>query len=470
MNIRFCGAARTVTGSSHLISVKDKKILLDCGLYQGKREESFRMNKNFLFEPSELDGVILSHAHIDHAGNIPTLVKKGFSNTIYSTPATYDLCSIMLIDSAYVQEKDVEFVNKRRLKKGEPLFNPLYKTEEAKKSLEYFKTSSYRSEFSVNGLDDIRIKLFDAGHILGSSMIRLEIPENGRTVTVGFTGDLGRKNLPILKDPDFMGDVDYLIIESTYGGILHEDAETISKSLTETILDALSLGGKIIVPSFSVGRTQELVYEITKLTAAGKIPRFPVFVDSPLSVNATEVFKMHPECFDDETYELIAKGINVFGMDNVAYISDVEDSKKLNESSQTMMIISASGMCEAGRILHHLANNIGNPKNTVMIIGYMGANTLGRELIKASDKKGYKVRIFGDEHTVKAKIKTINAFSAHADNDELIDYVKLFNRKKLRKIFLVHGEPPQQENLKANLEKEGFSNIFIPERGDSFEI
>jgi len=394
MKVKFCGADKTVTGSQHLLEINGKKILLDCGMSQGKREESFQMNRKFLFNPEEIHCVILSHAHIDHAGNLPTLSAKGFKGSIYATPATRDLCAIMLLDSAFIQEKDVEYVNKRRAKKNQPLFNPLYTVENAKQAIELFKSVSYNNTFTLDGVgDNVKVTFYDAGHILGSASIVLEVTENGKTIKLGFTGDLGRKNLPILKDPEFMGNVDYLISESTYGGLYHVPADKIEAELLNTISEAVQSGGKIIVPSFSVGRTQEIVYEISKMTAAGKLPHFPVYVDSPLSVNATEVFKLHPECFDEETYELLASGVNIFGFENIKYITKVEDSKKLNSIKGTAMIISASGMCEAGRILHHLENNIGDAKNTIMIIGYMAEHTLGRELIKASDKPGYIVKI-----------------------------------------------------------------------------
>lgn len=471
MRIKFCGAAGTVTGSQHLLEINGKKILLDCGMFQGKREESFQMNRKFLYDPKEIHAVVLSHAHIDHAGNLPTLSLKGFTGDVYATPATRDLCSIMLLDSAFIQEKDVEFVNKRREKKNQELFNPLYTVENARQIITQFKTVPYNKTFRIDGLGDaVKVTFVDAGHILGSASVVLEIAENGRTFKLGFTGDLGRNNLPILKDPEFMGDVDYLITESTYGGLYHEPASKIEQGLLDTVIEALSTNGKIIVPSFSVGRTQELVYEISKMRAAGKLPDFPVYVDSPLSVNATEIFKLHPECFDEETYKLLASGVDVFGSENVDYIRKVEDSKKLNGIKGTAMIISASGMCEAGRILHHLANNVENAKNTIMIIGYMGEHTLGRELIKASDKPGYVVKIFGEEHVVKARVRILNSFSAHADSGELLDYLKKFDREKLKKIFLVHGESLQQSNLHTILNSNGFRNIIIPERGNEFEI
>ena len=412
MKINFCGADQTVTGSQHLLEVNGKKILLDCGMFQGKREEAYQMNRKFLYNPSELDAVILSHAHIDHAGNLPTLFVKGFNKSIYCTPATRDLCSIMLQDSAYIQEKDTAFVNKKKEKRGEQLFNPLYKIEDARAVLKNFKAVDYDNKFYIDEVgESIKVMFIEAGHILGSAQVILEISEGDKKYSLCFTGDLGRRNLPILKDPDFPGDVDYLITESTYGNRLHDDASLIESQLVTEINEALMKGGKIIVPSFAVGRAQELIYELSNLFAKKLVPEFPIFVDSPLTVNATEVFKLHPECFDSETNELIHSGTNIFGLNSVQYISDVEDSKKLNSFNGTCMIISASGMCEAGRILHHLANNIQDNRNTILIIGYMAANTLGRRLIDLKDLPGSKVKIFGDVYKIRAKIKVLNAFS-----------------------------------------------------------
>ncbi|MBI5404247.1 MAG: MBL fold metallo-hydrolase [Ignavibacteriae bacterium] len=471
MKIQFCGAAQTVTGSQHLLEINGKKILLDCGMSQGKREESFQINRHFLFDPAELHCVILSHAHIDHAGNLPTLYAKGFTGRIYCTSATRDLCSIMLQDSAYIQEKDTEFVNKRRAKRHEPLFNPLYTIEDARGVLECFEAFPYNKKIFIDGLDNkVEVTFIEAGHILGSSQVLLDIEENGKKFILGFTGDLGRYHLPILKDPDFLGNVDILLSESTYGGRTHHNAEMIESELEATVKEAIEAGGKIIVPSFSVGRTQELVYALTELETAGKIPKFPIFVDSPLTVNATDVFKLHPECFDKETSDYLASGVNVFGLDNVEYIKDVNDSKKLNEFKGTCMIISASGMCEAGRILHHLANNISNNKNVIMIIGFMAENTLGRRIVEAKDTPGTKVKIFGEEHKVKAKIRVLNAFSGHADQNELIAYLNKFDKNILKKLFLVHGELEGQKILEGELRKSGFKNIFIPKRGEGYNI
>ena len=471
MKIKFCGAAQSVTGSQHLLTINGKKILLDCGMFQGKREESFKMNRHFIYEPSSVSAVILSHAHIDHAGNLPTLRTKGYGGNIYCTTATRDLCSIMLQDSAYIQEKDIEFVNKKRAKQHLPLFNPLYKIQDAIDVLKQFRSFNYEQEFSPDvAKDELTVKFSDAGHILGSAQVVLTVRQNGKDIKIGYTGDLGRKNLPILKDPSFMGDVDYLLMESTYGARFHENADMMTQELIGVLKEAVAMKSKIIVPSFSVGRTQELIYEMTKLFEQKIIPEIPVFVDSPLTVNATEIFKLHPECFDTETSTLLANGVDVFGLDNVLYIKDVEESKKLNSVKGPCMIVSASGMCEAGRILHHLANNIENPNAMIMVIGYMAQNTLGRRIVDLKDTPGSKVKIFGEEHKLNAKVRVLNAFSAHADQKELVEYVNQFDKSKLKKIFLVHGENSQQITLKGVLEQNGFNNIFIPALGDEFEL
>ncbi|HLT23503.1 MAG TPA: MBL fold metallo-hydrolase [Ignavibacteria bacterium] len=471
MKLKFCGADRTVTGSQHLLEINGKKILLDCGLYQGRREEAYQINKNFLFDPSELHCVVLSHAHIDHSGNLPTLYRKGFNRNVYSTPATRDLCAIMLQDSAFLQEKDVEYVNKKRLKKGESKFNPLYTIADVRPVMENFKAMPYNNKFYIDGLDGkVGVTFIDAGHILGSAQVILNLEEKGKKIRFGFTGDLGRPNLPILKDPAPMGDVDYLISESTYGGRIHDKSTEMNSQLAEVINNAVKDGGKIIVPAFSVGRTQEIVYALKELFEANAIPRIPIFVDSPLSVNATEVFKLHPDCFDEETSELIASGVDIFGSGNVTYIRSVEQSKKLNNFNEPCMIISASGMCEGGRILHHLKNNVENYKTTILIIGFMAEHTLGRRLVEARDEENPKVKIFGDTHEVNAKIVILNSFSAHADRNELLDYFDKFDRDRMKSVFLVHGEIDQQEALKEGLTGKGFRNIMIPEKGQEVEL
>ncbi|MBE2227441.1 MAG: MBL fold metallo-hydrolase [Ignavibacteria bacterium] len=471
MKIKFCGAAQTVTGSQHLLEISGKKVLLDCGLYQGKREEAYNINKHFLFDPKELDAVVLSHAHIDHSGLLPGLYKAGFRGDVYATPATRDLCAIMLQDSAHIQTRDIEFVNKKKIKNGEKLFKPLYGYEEVRGIMQQFKCMPYRRKFNLNGFGgNVQVTYFDAGHILGSAQVRLDIIENGKNIKFGFTGDIGRPHLPILRDPEHMGDVDFMISESTYGGRVHDKASDMDDQFAKVILEALQRGGKIIVPAFSVGRTQELVYSLSKLFAKGIIPKFPIFVDSPLSTNVSEIFKLHPECFDSETAELISRGVDVFGFQNLTYIKDAEDSKKLNYFKGSCMIISASGMAESGRIVHHLRNNISSEKNTILIVGFMAPHTLGRRIVEAEGKHGMFVRIFGEEHAVNAKIYVLNSFSAHADRDELRDYFGKFTKGTLQKVFLVHGDLDQQEALKGMLNEMNYKDVDIPAKGDEVQL
>ena len=471
MKIKFCGADRTVTGSQHLLEVNGKKILLDCGMFQGKREEAYDINKSFLFEPADIDCVILSHAHIDHSGNLPSLIRKGFIGDIYSTTATRDLCSIMLQDSAHIQERDVEFVNKKRAKKGEYLFEPLYNFDDVRNVMKLFKASSYNKSYYLDGFEDkISVTFYDAGHILGSAQVVLDIQENGKKFKLGFTGDLGRPNLPILKDPEFMGNVNYLLSESTYGGRLHDKAVDIDSQLEKALKDAISQGGKIIIPAFSVGRTQEIVYSLSKMFDKNILPKIPIFIDSPLSTNVSDVFKIHHECFDKETSELLTRGVDVFGFSNLTYIKDVEESKNLNNFKGACVIISASGMCEAGRVLHHLANNIEDERSTILIVGYMAENTLRKRLVESKDDSNAVVRIFGDEYRVKAKIVVLNSFSAHADENELLNYFTQFDKSNIEKIFLVHGDYNQQLVFQDALKKNGFKNISIPEKGNEVQL
>lgn len=471
MKIKFCGADRTVTGSQHLLEVNGKKILLDCGLYQGIREEAYQINKSFLFDPAEIHCVILSHAHIDHSGNLPSLFAKGFNGSIYSTSATRDLCSIMLADSAHIQVKDTEYVNKKRARKNLPPFHPLYKMEDAQNVLKNFKTVSYRRKFYVEGMNEkICVEYFDAGHILGAAMMVLEIEEGGRKFKFAFSGDIGRPGLPILKDPEFIGNVDFIISESTYGGRVHDKTNMMDDQLGAVIKESLTRGGKVIIPAFSVGRTQEIIYSLSKLFDRGEIPRIPIFIDSPLSTKATDIFKLHPECYDEEFAKMILNGIEIFELPNVHYITHVEDSKKLNFIHEPCIIISASGMAESGRILHHLKNNIEDPNATVLIVGFMAEHTLGRRLIESRNEENAMVRIFGDEYYVHAKVVVLNSFSAHADRDELLAYFNQFDRNQLQKIFLVHGEPDMQEAFKDGLKSINFKDIEIPFKGQEFEV
>ncbi|MBP9211375.1 MAG: MBL fold metallo-hydrolase [Bacteroidetes bacterium] len=463
MELQFIGAARTVTGSMHLVRANGKQILLDCGMFQGCRADTYERNKNFPFDASSIDAVVLSHAHIDHAGNLPNLVKNGFRGNIYCTPATADLCRIMLMDSGHIQEKDVEFVNKRRKKKHLPPIEPLYTTEDVEPMLELLVEVPYRAEFEV--LEGVKAIYHDAGHILGSASVHLTITEKGKQpFHLGFSGDVGRPNLPILRDPEFMGNVDALICESTYGGKLHAPAEESSQKLLDVVKRTMERGGKIIVPAFSVGRTQDLVYQLNDLKNRGLLPDIPVFVDSPLSMKATEIFRKHPECFDDETNRILKTDDDVFGFERLHFIRDAEESKTLNDRKGSCMIIAASGMCEAGRIVHHLANNIENPDNTVMIVGYQAEHTLGRKIVERQPE----VSIFGEVRRLNCEVTVMNNFSAHADNNELLGFVEPMDRSKLKNIFLVHGDLDRAERFSASLKEHRFQRVDIPERLQTF--
>lgn len=403
--------------------------------------------------------MVLGHAHLDHSGNIPTLVKNGYQNTIYSTFATRDLCLAMLKDSAHLQEKDAEYLNKKNQGLAGPLVSPLYTVDEAERSLELFKGVGYYRFFYVTS--NIRVTFVDAGHVLGSALTFMEIFENGRKVRLLYAVDLGRKNLPILRDPVQVKDIDYLILESTYGNHLHDDFSTTSDKLASVINQTFQRGGKILVPAFALERTQELIYLLYLLEKENRIPKLPVYVDSPLAVNITEIFKLHPECFDKETKALLEKEEDPFGLKRITYITESEDSKKLNNLQEPCMIIAGSGMCEGGRILHHLKNNIEDPKNTVLVVGYMAENTLGRKIAE----KYPKIRIFGEEYSLKSEVVVLHSFSAHADKIELLQYVEQAE-KNLRGIFLVHGEEKESQALKESIEELGIQNVFIPDRGE----
>ncbi len=463
MIIEFLGAARTVTGSMHLLHLNGSRVLLDCGLFQGRRAEANERNRNFPFDPKSIDALVLSHAHIDHSGNIPNLVKQGFRGPIYCTPATRDLCEIMLADSGFIQEKDAEFINKK-LKYGEPHVEPLYTQKDVVTAMKLFRSVSYDTEFAV--VQNVAASYVDAGHILGSASVQLKIKHNGTIKTLGFTGDLGPKNLPIVRDPVFLGNVETLISESTYGGTIHDPPEVKKEQLYNSILRTVERGGKIIVPAFSVGRTQDIVFALHTLFDEGKLPRIPIFVDSPLAVNATEIFKKHPECFDEETYQHIAEHHDPFGLNQLTYIRSAEQSKKLNELNKPCMIIAASGMCEAGRILHHLANNIENPRNTILIVGYQAEHTLGKKLVDKQEE----VKIFGTIYKRNAEIIVHNSFSAHADGNDLLTYIAQFDKNQLQQIFLVHGEYERQLALQRELKEQANSGVVIPVRGEKFEV
>jgi metallo-beta-lactamase family protein len=451
------GAAEEVTGSKHFLRVDGSLLMIDCGAFQGRRAEADEKNRNWNFRAGEVDSVILTHAHFDHCGLLPLLRRKGFDGAVWSTPATRDLADLVMMDSAHIQAKDLEFLRKKAAKKGERFEKePLYADRDVLASLESFVTVSYRRRFSP--FDGVWATFYDAGHILGSAVVRLEIGTGGETLRVGFTGDLGRRGLPIIKDPEPIPPVDYLVLESTYGNRTHDAIGTAGEKLAEVVNRTAGRGGKIVIPAFAVERTQELVFILHLLQDAGKIPKIPTFVDSPMAVNATSIFRVHPECYDEETRKaFVDHHENPFGWGELRYVTSTEGSKALNGAKGPAVIISSSGMCESGRILHHLANTIEDPRNTVLIVGFMAQNTLGRRILERVPE----VRIFGDLYKLKAEVAVLNAFSAHADADEILEYVKRLDRSRLRGIFLVHGEPDAQSGLKARLETGGYKTRVV---------
>lgn len=466
MKLQFLGAARTVTGSMHLLEVNGSRILLDCGLYQGPRQESFDRNRSLPFEAGTVDAMILSHAHIDHSGNIPVLVRSGFTGDIFTTAASRDLCAAMLRDSAHIQEEDAEYVNKKRAKQGLPPIEPLYTIEDAERSLNSFVGLGYNRPLQI--VPGITLTLYDAGHILGSAIVVLDVEEGGQKRRLVFTGDLGRKGMPILRDPQVVDKANYLIIESTYGDRLHDPIESTDQALRSVIVETYQRGGKVIVPAFAVGRTQELVYALHRLMAARKLPSLPIFVDSPLAVNVTEVFRLHPECFDSETRQFSAAGDgrDPFGFSRLTYVRSAEASKELNFLREPAIIISASGMAEAGRILHHLKNNVEDSRNTVLIVGWQAPDTLGRRLVEHQPV----VKIFGEEYHVKAQTVTINGFSAHADRAELVDYTRQVVNPDLKAVFVVHGEESASLALAEALADLTKSQVSVPRLGDAYTL
>ncbi|MEP7285838.1 MAG: MBL fold metallo-hydrolase [Chloroflexota bacterium] len=469
MKITFHGAARTVTGSQHLIEVNGRQILLDCGLYQGKRQEAFQRNRTIPFDVSRVDVMVLSHAHIDHSGNIPNLVKSGFKGDIYATFATRDLASVMLLDSAHIQESDVEFVNKKRLRKGEPAIDPLYTQEDAKAALRNFHAIDY--ERSTQILPSVSLTYVDAGHMLGSAIVILNIEDRdaNRELTLVFSGDLGQPGLPILRDPTFVDRADVLISESTYGDRLHSAYADSEKDLQRIVIETYKRGGKLIVPAFAVGRTQEIVYALHKMVVAHKIPHIPIYVDSPLAIDVTAIFAQHPEAYDEETRAFISGNkadSNLFGFADLHYTRQVAESKELNFLRDPAIIISASGMAEAGRIQHHLVNNIEDERNTILIAGYQAENTLGRHI---QDKQP-TVKIYGDTYHLKARVEVITGFSAHADRNGLLGWAGAIKKKPVR-TFLVHGEDPALNALAEGMRHDlGFERVDIPDLHQSFNV
>lgn len=465
MKIHYFGATRTVTGSQYLLEVNQHTLLLECGMYQGKREESYRRNRTFHFDPTRLDAAVLSHAHIDHSGNLPNLLKNGYSGPIYCTPATKDLTDLMVRDSGHIQEADAVFINEKRARRGDPPISPLYTLADAERVNDQLVGKNYNEPFEP--IPGVTVHFVDAGHILGSAAVVLEISEtNQPKKTFWFSGDIGREDMPILRDPILPHDVDYLMMECTYGDKPHRDPEASFNEFRDVLLRTIDRRGKVIIPAFAVGRTQDLVYKLHEMVDARQIPSIPIYVDSPLASNSTKIYANHTECYDEETRQFIQQGRHpALAFSNLHYTESVEESKALNHRTDPMVIISASGMAETGRILHHLANNIEDPRNTVMIVGWQAPDTLGRRL---ADRER-QVRIFGEEYQVKAEIATIGGLSAHAGQDMLVKYAECV-KGRAKQIILVHGEPKPETALQQIFNDRHFPPVIYPDLLETLEF
>jgi metallo-beta-lactamase family protein len=464
MKIHFLGATRTTTGSMYLFEINGRRLLLECGLFQGHREESIQRNCCFPFDPRQIDAVVLSHAHIDHAGNLPNLVKQGYAGKIHCTPATRDLCGIMLVDSAHIQTDDAAFVSKKRARQKMPPVEPLYSIADAEKAVRQFAAADYGQPFEPVG--GVTVTFRDAGHILGAAQVVLDIREGERKFRWLFSGDIGRGGDEILRDPEPVENVDYLQIESTYGGREHAVRTDADATVCRLVSEALQKKGKVIIPSFSVGRTQQIVYVLHQLTLSGCLPRVPIFVDSPLSVNATEIYRKHTECFNESIARFLRENANPFGMENLTYIREAEASKKLNDLKEPVIIISASGMCEAGRIRHHLKNNLGDVKNLILFIGYCAEHTLGAQILAGQSP----VNIFGEPQAVRAQIASLDTYSGHADRNELKRYVEKITGD-LKKICCIHGEESQcLAHAETLRQMKPQAEVLVPEYQQVLEV
>lgn len=463
MKITFCGAARTVTGSSYLVETDSARFLVDCGMFQGTREEREKNRHDFFYNPGAIDFLLLTHAHIDHSGLIPRLYQQGFHGRVITTKASADLCGIMLPDSGHIQEMDVEWRNRKRARVGEPLEEPLYTAAEATACLQYFSPMGYGELNNV--APGITVRFTDAGHILGSASIEVWVEEKGEMTKLVFSGDIGQKNQPIIRDPDTIRDADVVLVESTYGTRLHEERETRVGKLQEIIGQSLSQGGNLVIPAFAVERTQDLLFYIDKLQKEKKIPVLPIYVDSPMAVSATEIFRQHQECFDEETWTLFKNGESPFDLPNMTFVRTTEESKALNDSAKGSIIISASGMCESGRILHHLKHNLWRPESHVLFVGYQAEGTLGRRLLDGAKS----VKLFGEEVTVQAHIHNIDGFSAHADQAGLLQWLDAFQEKPKR-IILVHGEESTMEEWASVVKEKTGVTPLVPEWGESYDL
>ncbi len=466
MVIKFLGASREVTGSKFLLETDlGKRILLDCGMFQGKGLETDEMNRDLGFDPSTLDYIILTHAHIDHSGLIPYVYRLGFRGSVVCTNATRDLCSIMLADSGYIQEHDTRTFNKKRTRKGLPVVTPIYTQEDAKACMSLFIGIPNGMKFRID--ENIRVRFTHTGHMLGSGAANLQITENGQMKRITYTGDIGRSSSRILARPQPFPQADILLTESTYGDRLHKETVAADDELLDIVVQTcVNKGGKLIIPAFSVGRTQEVVYTLNNFYNSDKLPRIDIFVDSPLAVNATTVFRMHHEWFNKEFQHVLETDQDPFGFNSLFYITRVEDSKKLNDHKKPCIIISASGMMEAGRVKHHLANNISNHKNTILAVGYCAPTTLGARILRGDRE----VSIYGNIYEVKAAVKKIDSYSGHGDYKEMISFLECQDKQAIEKTFLVHGEYETQKKYASTLEKEGFTNIEIPGRKQEYVI
>lgn len=467
MQVKFIGATETVTGSKHLIQTdKGFSVLLDCGLYQGLGKETSILNRNLDLDPKKIDAVILSHAHIDHSGNLPLLVKLGFLGTIYCTPPTLKVVEVLLLDSAKIHENDIEYVNKKRKQNNEAPLEPLYSTKDVERCLKHFKTIPYHAEFHLN--DEVSFTYTDAGHILGSAVVNLKLVDNtNKAIHLTFSGDVGKYSDLLLKDPEVFPQADYIICESTYGDRLHEvDIDAEAHLLRVVKNTCVEKKGKLIIPAFSLGRTQEIVYVLNKLTNKGVLPNIKIYVDSPLSTNITDIMRENVTCFNEKLQETIKTDPDPFGFNNLVYIREQVDSIALNSSTEPCIIISASGMMDAGRIKHHLANNIKDPKNTILVVGYCTPNSLGAR-IKNGEKE---VKIFGDLFEVRADVEVIDSYSAHADYKELIRFLSCQDKAKVKQVFLIHGDPEAKISFKEKLINEGYLDVVIPNKNEPFVL
>lgn len=461
-NLTTHGAAQTTTGSMHLVEYGGKRVLLDCGLYQGRRKEAFERNRTLPFLPRQLDAVVLSHAHIDHSGNLPTLVRQGYRGPIYATGATRDLCEVMLRDSAHLQEQDVEFVNKKRVKEGKTPFELLYDQHDVDVAMGLFRSLDYGTQVPIEG--GLRLTFHDAGHILGSATVALDYARGGKPRRFLFTGDLGQADMPILRDPEPVPNVDVLLTESTYGDRRHPTHDNVKGRLKDYLTHIHQHRSKLVIPAFSVGRTQQLLYLLNELVDRRQVPQTPIYVDSPLSRAATGVHANHRECFDGEALAMLARGDDPFMFPGLRFTTSVDESKALNHAPGPMVIISASGMCEAGRILHHLKNNVGDPSNIILIVGFQAEHTLGRRIVE----RVTPLHIFGEEYDLRATVFTINALSGHADQQGLLDFYKGLGGR-IGHALCVHGELAHCEANAAQLRALGVPKVDIPAAGQRFE-